>query len=151
MNVEKETSTVASEALGQSHAVTYTVFATREGLVGGTTANGHIIQPNDHFVALPSRRALSPKGSSQYSVRVANPRTGKIEVAPVWDIGPWNINDDYWNPSAQREAWKDLPQERRKRRPPTGTATTAAGTERDAMFSTPPVSILPTAPSPPSA
>jgi hypothetical protein len=31
-------------------------------------------------------------------------------VAPVWDIGPWNANDDYWNPSSQREAWHDLPQ-----------------------------------------
>jgi hypothetical protein len=28
----------------------------------------------------------------------------------VWDIGPWNTNDDYWNPSSRREAWRDLPQ-----------------------------------------
>jgi hypothetical protein len=91
-------------------ALTYTVYATREGLVGGTTANGHVIQPNDHFVALPSPRALSPKGSRQFSVQVRNPRTGRLEVAPVWDVGPWNTNDDYWNPSSQREAWNDLPQ-----------------------------------------
>jgi len=32
------------------------VFATREGLVGGTTANGHVITDRDLFVALPSRR-----------------------------------------------------------------------------------------------
>lgn len=90
--------------------LTYTVYATREGLVGHTTANGHVIQPHDHFVALPSHRALSPKGSHHYSVRVRNPKTGHSEVAPVWDVGPWNTSDDYWNPSSRREAWRDLPQ-----------------------------------------
>lgn len=84
------------------------VFATREGLVGGTTANGHVIQPNDHFVALPSRRGLSPNGSGQYSVKVCGP--ARCETAPVWDVGPWNIKDDYWNPSPTREMFKDLPQ-----------------------------------------
>ncbi|MFJ7771110.1 hypothetical protein ACIQ1J_22600 [Streptomyces sp. NPDC097107] len=83
------------------------VFATREGLVGHTTANGHVIRENDHFVALPSRRALSPKGSAQYSVQVCGP--ARCETAPVWDVGPWNTHDDHWNPSAQREQWKDLP------------------------------------------
>ncbi|HZG03549.1 MAG TPA: hypothetical protein VE546_08250 [Streptomyces sp.] len=83
------------------------VFATREGLVGHTTANGHVIQPNDHFVALPSRRGLSPRGSSEYSVRVCGP--ARCETAPVWDVGPWNIRDDYWNPSSIRESFKDLP------------------------------------------
>ncbi|WP_066946504.1 hypothetical protein [Streptomyces lushanensis] len=86
------------------------VFATREGLVGGTTANGHVIQPNDHFVALPSRRGLSPNGSGQYSVQVCGP--ARCETAPVWDVGPWNIRDDHWNPSSVRESFKDLPQGR---------------------------------------
>ncbi|MEU9642424.1 hypothetical protein [Streptomyces sp. NPDC048188] len=84
------------------------VYATREGLVGHTTANGHVIQANDHFVALPSRRALSPAGSGQYSVQVCGP--ARCETAPVWDVGPWNTHDDHWSPSAQREQWKDLPQ-----------------------------------------
>ncbi|MFI2780301.1 hypothetical protein [Streptomyces sp. ALB3] len=83
------------------------VYATREGLVGGTTANGHVIVPSDHFVALPSRRGLSPKGSGQYSVRVCGP--ARCETAPVWDVGPWNTHDDHWNPSSVRETFKDLP------------------------------------------
>lgn len=86
------------------------VFATREGLVGGTTANGHVIVPNDRFVALPSRRGLSPKGSAEYSVRVCGP--ARCETAPVWDVGPWNTHDDHWNPSSVRETFKDLPQGR---------------------------------------
>lgn len=92
-------------------APTYSIFATREGLVGGTTANGHRIQPNDHFVALPSRRALNANdGVRDYKVRVCNPRNGRCEDAPVFDVGPWNTRDDYWNPSNVRENWQNLPQ-----------------------------------------
>jgi hypothetical protein len=83
------------------------VFATREGLVGGTTANGHVIVNRDHFVALPSRRGLSGNGSGTYSVKVCT--ASRCAFEPVWDVGPWNTKDDYWNPSATREMWKDLP------------------------------------------
>ena len=89
----------------------YRVFATREGLVGGVTANGHRITPNDQFAALPSRRALSPNGRGDYSVRVCA-AGGRCATVPVWDVGPWNTKDDYWNPSNQRQQWKDLPQGR---------------------------------------
>ena len=91
-------------------AVTAHVFATREGLVGGTTANGHVITADDHFVALPSRRGLSPAGSTDYSVKVCNPANGTCLTQPVWDVGPWNTHDDYWSPSDVRENWSDLPQ-----------------------------------------
>jgi hypothetical protein len=60
-------------------------------------------------VALPSRRALSPKGTTTYSVKVCADN-GKCETAPVWEVGPWNTTDDYWNPPAVRQSWKDLPQ-----------------------------------------
>lgn len=95
--------------LTEQAPLSYNVFATREGLVGGTTANGHVITERDHFVALPSRRALSPRDTSDYSVRVCAPN-GRCAFAPVWDVGPWNTRDDYWNPGAQRQEWKDLPQ-----------------------------------------
>jgi len=91
-------------------AVTAHVFATREGLVGGTTANGHVITENDHFVALPSGRGLSPIDTDDYSVHVCNPANGVCLDQPVWDVGPWNTHDDYWSPSDSREQWQDLPQ-----------------------------------------
>ncbi|MFJ1806781.1 MULTISPECIES: SH3 domain-containing protein [unclassified Streptomyces] len=91
---------------------TYRLFATREGLTGQTTANGHVIQPRDHFVALPSRRMLAGNGGREYQVRLCYQRTGRCETAPVWDVGPWNTQDDYWNPPAQRQMWRDLPQGR---------------------------------------
>lgn len=93
-------------------ALTARVFATREGLVGGTTANGHVIKTNDRFVALPSRRALASKGGSEYQVKVCYAKTGKCTTTSVWDVGPWNTKDDYWNPSSVREMWKALPQGR---------------------------------------
>ena len=71
----------------------------------GTTANGHIVTERDMFVALPSRRALSPRDSSDYSVKVCAP-TGRCAFAPVWDVGPWNTRDDYWNPSDRRQNWR---------------------------------------------
>ncbi|MEV6605076.1 hypothetical protein [Kutzneria sp. NPDC051319] len=87
----------------------YKVYATREGLVGGTTANGHKIKSRDHFVALPSGKSLSPNGKKTYQVKVCA-ANGRCETAPVWDVGPWNTKDDYWNPKASRQSWKDLPQ-----------------------------------------
>ncbi len=88
---------------------TFRVFATREGLVGGTTANGHVIRTRDHFAALPSRRGLAPRGTGDYTVKVCADN-GRCEWAPVWDVGPWNTTDDYWNDSALRQSWRDLVQ-----------------------------------------
>ncbi|MET7867456.1 hypothetical protein [Micromonospora taraxaci] len=91
---------------------TYRVYATRVGLVGEVTANGRTVQPRDHFVALPSRRGLSPLNTGDYTVRVCTTNGTRCEYAPVWDVGPWNTRDDYWNPSSVRENWKNLPQGR---------------------------------------
>ncbi|REG22632.1 hypothetical protein ATI61_119164 [Archangium gephyra] len=99
-----------TESVQSLTPLTYRVYATREGLVGGTTANGHVIKSYDRFVALPSRRALATNGGTEYQVRVCYSVTGKCTTTSVWDVGPWNTKDDYWNPSSVREMWKDLPQ-----------------------------------------
>ena len=75
----------------------------------GTTANGHRITPNDQFAALPSRRALSPAGRGDYSVRICTD-AGRCATVPVWDVGPWNTTDDYWNPAGTRQSWTNLAQ-----------------------------------------
>ncbi len=96
----------------------YRVTATREGLVGGTTSNGHVITPNDRFVALPTCTAsscpwLTPgvrhplwglrvECAPNCYVQVTNAATGVCAVAPVWDVGPWFTNDDWWNPTETR-------------------------------------------------
>ena len=88
--------------------LTYRLYATREGLVGGTTASGHKIVERDHFVALPSTRTLPRKGN--FTVRVCRTDGTRCEYAPVWDVGPWNEHDDYWNPADQRAQFGALPQ-----------------------------------------
>ena len=64
------------------------VKATREGLVGRTTASGYVIDPIVPFVALPSINAL------HRFVRVTNPANGRTVIAIVLDVGPWNERDD---------------------------------------------------------
>jgi hypothetical protein len=86
-------------------APTYRIYATRLGMVGGRTANGHRITKRDHFVALPSRRSLSSNGGREYMVRITY--NGRSTVAPVYDVGPWNIHDNYWD--EHRERFNDLP------------------------------------------
>ncbi|MFF0266435.1 hypothetical protein [Kribbella sp. NPDC004536] len=108
VTVQPTDKAVAPRMSLQAAPVTSHVFATREGLVGGTTANGHVIVSRDHFVALPSRRGLSGNGSGTYSVKVCT--ASRCAFEPVWDVGPWNTKDDYWNPSSTREMWQDLPQ-----------------------------------------
>jgi hypothetical protein len=65
-----------------------TVKCTREGLVGGVTASGYIVDTIVPFVALPAMRALG------MAVRLHNPRNATGLIAIVLDVGPWNINDD---------------------------------------------------------
>jgi hypothetical protein len=89
----------------QAYAPTYRVRGTRQGMVGGRTASGHVIQPRDRFVSLPSWRSLSNAKNPEYWVRITyNGRTTKV---PVLDVGPWNVSDNYWD--VERQKWKDLP------------------------------------------
>jgi hypothetical protein len=88
--------------------VTYRIYATREGLVGGRTANGHIIVSRDHFCALPSGTVLNSQGGYTYTVNLFNPANGRTKTGvPVWDVGPWNTTDNYWH--VPRARWGDLP------------------------------------------
>lgn len=85
---------------------TFRIFAHPEGLVGHTTANGHTIQPEDFFVALPCFCVLSSKGGSEFEVLIEY--EGNSLVVPVWDVGPWNVDDNYWDPPEERR-WPGLP------------------------------------------
>ncbi|GAA3542589.1 hypothetical protein GCM10022222_27850 [Amycolatopsis ultiminotia] len=87
----------------------YRIYATREGLVGGTTSNGHRITERDHFVSFPSTKSVSPLATGSYTARVCRTDAARCEYAPVWEVGPWNEHDDYWNPSAERAQFRSLP------------------------------------------
>ncbi len=91
----------SAQDMAAGSAPTVRLWATREGLVGKTTAAGHLITPDDHFVALPSRKALNKSVIVSYH--------GKSVTAPVLDIGPWNRDDAWWEPAATRGQFTDLP------------------------------------------
>jgi hypothetical protein len=63
------------------------VKATNEGLIGGRTASGYIIDKVVPFVALPAEAALGRL------VCVVNSLTGGQCYAFVLDVGPWYTND----------------------------------------------------------
>jgi hypothetical protein len=86
--------------------VTFRIFAHRLGLVGGTTANGHVIQENDRFATLPCFCALSSQGGDEFQVLIEY--EGRSVIVPIWDVGPWNVSDNFWDPPEDRE-WKGLP------------------------------------------
>lgn len=85
-------------------APTFRIRATRQGMVGGRTANGYIIPPRARFVSLPSRSVLSSRGGDEYRVRISY--RGRSTVVPVYDVGPYNTRDDYWD--LQRDGFPQL-------------------------------------------
>ncbi|HJZ46608.1 MAG TPA: hypothetical protein VKE41_05560, partial [Roseiflexaceae bacterium] len=58
----------------------------------------------DRFVALPHWGVLASNGGYEFQVRVTY--RDRSVVLPVWDVGPWNTQDDYWSP---RRRYGDLP------------------------------------------
>lgn len=85
-------------------APTFRVRATRQGMIGGRTANGFIIPPRARFVSLPSWTVLSTRGGNEYMVRISY--RGRSTVVPVYDVGPYSERDDYWD--SRRDGFPDL-------------------------------------------
>jgi len=64
------------------------VFATREGQIGDVTATRLRIRSDSRFVALPHPKALGKTVEIRHGDRAV--------VAKVLDVGPWNVDDAYW-------------------------------------------------------
>jgi hypothetical protein len=69
------------------------VLATREGMIGDMTSSRTIIRADSMFVALPHPRALGRTVEVRYHDRAV--------VVPVLDVGPWNVDDAYWEHDAR--------------------------------------------------
>jgi hypothetical protein len=69
------------------------VLATREGQIGDITATRMRIHADSRFVALPDPTALGRMVEVRYVDRVV--------VVRVLDVGPWNIDDPYWEHDAR--------------------------------------------------
>lgn len=106
------TSTPAAGTTSRVSEGVYSVYATREGLVGGTTSSGHRIITDDYFVSLPACTTTNCPGGpywgtmthcgSKCYVKVVNPQTNSCRVEPILDTGPWFRVDDWWSPTSAR-------------------------------------------------
>jgi hypothetical protein len=57
-------------------------------------------------VALPHKKV---KFSGRHRVKIIPVRGGTRTPAPVRDVGPWNVRDNYWRAGMDRNMWKNLP------------------------------------------
>jgi hypothetical protein len=73
-----------------------------------------VLNDTDLYVALPDKFT-----EERPNVKVYNRETGAVAVAEIWDVGPWNIDDPYWDKGTrpQAETGTDM----------TGRATNGAG------------------------
>jgi hypothetical protein len=58
-----------------------------------------VLNDTDFYVALPDRFE-----DERPLVRVYNRATGASEIAEIWDVGPWNTNDPYWETGERPQA-----------------------------------------------
>jgi hypothetical protein len=89
---EAYSSSAYQTAGSRGHGLSCKVFATQ---YHGYTRNE---------VALP-HRSLKDKGGYSVGIRRGDHRTR----APVKEVGPWNIKDNYWHSRAKRDMWDKLP------------------------------------------
>ena len=121
---EPDAADPATVALGPGvYEITAGVFGTAtDGLVGAETASGHVVQTDDRLVSLPACTVSScpwlapgsdvdPEWGPQSScaegdglcwVELSNAATGDCVTAPVLDVGPYFVKDNWWAPRAER-------------------------------------------------
>lgn len=108
---------------GGTYEMVATAFgSTVDGLIGNETSSGHVLRANDRLVALPSCTESScpwlsldagvgdswgPQTRCAESdgycwVAVESLETGRCAVAPVLDVGPLFIHDNWWAAKSQR-------------------------------------------------
>ena len=117
---------------------TMRVWATREGLVGARTANGHVIESNDRFVALPSRKVLNQLGGNDYTVTIHY--KGRSATVPVWDWGRGTFGTTTGTPAARCS--RTCSAGCRRRRPRSSATTTRAAISTGVSLRCPPRSTL---------
>ena len=86
--------------------VTYRVFATQYASHDPASVEVAVPDKCAKFAALKNTGALSSQGcpagystSLDYRV-IVTLANGTSQVIPVKDVGPWNVDDNYWDPSA---------------------------------------------------
>ena len=118
-SVAAEGAQTAAEAVGQSKFVTFRVFATQ--YEPNTPGAVEVALPDRcvKFAALRNTSALAGANCGagyplDLDYRVSLTRdNGRTATIPVREVGPWNLDDNYWNPTSgtprPRRRFTDLP------------------------------------------
>ena len=117
--IAAEGAQVAAEAIGQPRFVTYRVFATQ---YEPNTAGAVEVAIPDRCVKFASLRNTSALAAANcgpgypldLDYRVAlTLDNGRTATIPVKEVGPWNLDDNWWNPPSgtlrPRRRFADLP------------------------------------------
>jgi hypothetical protein len=94
-----QTPPVVSGALTRCVDITATVFGGR-GDPNNSAYDNHFITDDEFGVALPDRITASPRPK----VRVTHSQTRRSVVCDIVDVGPWNIDDPYWERGSRPQA-----------------------------------------------
>jgi N-acetylmuramoyl-L-alanine amidase len=58
-----------------------------------------VLNDSDLYIALPDRFS-----EERPEVRIFNRESGQSAVAEIWDVGPWNTDDPYWDKGTRPQA-----------------------------------------------
>jgi N-acetylmuramoyl-L-alanine amidase len=79
--------------------ITATVFGGTADYNVSAYDENKVLNDTDLYIALPDRFS-----GERPSVRVYNRDAGVDIVAEIWDVGPWNIDDPYWEKGTRPQA-----------------------------------------------
>lgn len=111
----------AATANGVYEVTGIVIGTAADGLVGETTSSGHVVGDDDRLVGLPGCTVSScpwvAPGSGDGAwgpqtscaewdglcwVELTNPASGACATAPVLDLGPFFVRDNWWAATAER-------------------------------------------------
>ena len=79
--------------------ITATVFGGASDYNVSAYDENKVLNDTDLYVALPDRFE-----GERPMVRVYNRLTGLSATAEIWDVGPWNVDDPYWDKGTRPQA-----------------------------------------------
>ena len=80
--------------------------------------DNHFITDEEFGVALPDRVTANPRPK----VRVTHSQTRRSVICDIVDVGPWNIDDPYWERGARPQAETGTDMMGRRTTPPASTS-----------------------------
>jgi hypothetical protein len=79
--------------------ITASVFGGKDDYNTSAYDPDKVLNDTDLYVALPDKFT-----EERPEVKVYNQQSGEFAVAEIWDVGPWNTDDPYWDKGTRPQA-----------------------------------------------